>query len=423
MPEKEPQIGYWELLREYPDYRNLFAAHTLSLCGDWLNTIAIFLLLTEFTGTSARAISGVIILKLLPAFLMGPVAGVVVDRYPRKTVMIVSDLLRAGVVLSVLVVAFYPRAWVLYLATGIQISITSFFEPARSASIPNLVPQRALTTANALGAVTWSAMFTLGSALGGLITEYMGWQAAVLLDGASYLVSALLIGRVVLPHRRRRPKSGHLTFLQMTGIDDVLAGFRYIRSQANVAVLILVKPFWSIATSVTLVLTVLGATEYAIQGSTELGISFLYSARALGTGLGPILARWITGNREQGMWRLMAWSYLWAALWYAGFSMTDRLIPAAAAVTVAHLGGSTIWVFSTVLLQKNVPDEYRGRVFAAEMGLFTLVGSASLWIFGWLMDVRGLNPRAAVLWMSLCMLVSGALWSVAARRSRRQSVG
>lgn len=423
MNRSTDQIGYLQLLREYPDYRNLYFAHTFSLLGDWMNTIAIFLLIQQITGTSAQAIGGVIILKLLPAFFMGPIAGVVVDRYSRKTIMIVSDLLRAGVVLCVLFVVIYPQAWILYVATAVQIGISSFFEPARSASIPNLVPDRALTTANILGAVTWSAMFTLGSALGGVIIELLGWQSAVLLDGATYLVSAILISRVHLPHRRTRPRSGHLTLRQMTGLEDVIDGFNHIRKNRDVIALILVKPLWGIAGALTLVLTVMGGTEYQVMGSAALGISFLYTVRAIGTGFGPIVARRLTMGKSELMWNALGWSFLWASVWYAAFASTGVALLAAACVLIAHLGGSTIWVFSTVLLQQTVPDEFRGRVFAAEMGLFTLTGSASLWMTGWLMDERGVSPRNLVFLLSALILPIGLAWLIGPGRRRTTSSG
>jgi len=417
MPSAPAQIGYLELLRRYPDFRTLYLAHTLSLVGDWFNLIAVMLLLTELMGSSALSISWVLILKLLPIFFVGPVAGVVVDRTSRKAVMIVTDLLRCFVVLSILLVVVYPVVWILFVATAVQISISAFFEPARTATIPNLVPAEALSAANALGAVTWSAMFTLGAALGGIVTYRLGWEAAILIDAATYLVSALLLIRVRVPHRVRPRKGRNLTLAEVTGVADVVAGARYILGHGRVASLILVKTIWGMAAAVTLVLTVMGGGEYAVGGSAALGISLLYTARAFGTGLGPIISRRITRSAPSAMWRILGWSYLWGALWYLGFAASRHVLVAAACVSIAHIGGSTIWVFSTVLLQQTVPDEYRGRVFAAELGIFTLTASASFFVYGWLMDVAGLSPRTTVVLMCLGLLVPAVLW-IRANRDR-----
>lgn len=403
-----PLIGYLDLLRRYPSFRYLYAAHTLSLLGDWFNTLAILSLVTRMTGSSARSIGWILVLKLLPTFLMGPIAGVVVDRVSRKQVLIVTDLLRAAVVLGILVVSVYPQVWILYVATAIQISLSAFFEPARTASIPNLVPRDALPTANALGAVTWSAMFTLGAALGGVVTEYFGWQTAIVFDALTYLASALLIRRIDLP-RRERPREP-MSIARMTGVPDFLDGVRYLLAHPAVSWLVLVKAAWGVGGAITLLLTLFGERFYAPAGRAALGISVLYTARAVGTGLGPILSRRLTRGEPGAMGRIIGWSFLWGGICYVAFASMTQVATAAACVVLAHLGGSTAWVFSTVLLQRGVPDRYRGRVFAAELGLMTLTTSLSTVVYGRLVDVGGwgLRPLAAVL--GLTLLAPGAVW-------------
>lgn len=401
--------GYLELLRAHPGFRRLYLAHTLSLLGDWFNLIAVMTLLARITGSSAQSVGLVLILKLLPIFLLGPVAGVVVDRAARKTVMVAADLLRSAVVLCFLIAWFYPAAWIVYAATAIQISISAFFEPARQASIPNLVPKDALAAANALGAITWSAMFTLGAALGGVFTEYLGWQAAIVLDAATYAVSAILIAGIPLPRRTRRP--GRPSLAQLSGIPDFLEGLRYLFRNRGVAALVGVKAAWGIGGAITLFLTLFGEGEFAVGGRAALGISILYTARALGTGLGPLLARRLTGSRPEAMRRILGWSFLWGGAWYLAFASTRQLPLAAACVTVAHLGGSTLWVFSSVLLQQEVPDRFRGRVFAAELGLMTLTTSASTFVYGWLADRTALDLRQLLTILAATLFLPGALYA------------
>jgi MFS family permease len=333
---------------------------------------------------------------------------VVADRMSRKAIMVVTDLLRCGVVLTVLLVRLFPEAWIIYVATGVQLGLSAFFEPARTASIPNVVPKRALATANALGAVTWSAMFTLGAALGGVIADRFGWETAILLDALTYLVSAGLIARVHLP-RRDRPK-GKPSLYEMTGAKDVLEGLRYIVGTCGIRSLVLVKFSWGLAGGITLLLTVMGQGEYAPAGRAALGISILYTARALGTGLGPILSRRLTRSEPTRMHRILGWSFLWGGLWYLLYAVAPNLTLAALAIVIAHLGGSTIWVFSTVLLQRSVPDEFRGRVFAAELGLLTVSASLSIFVYSLLLDVAGLSPRVLAAVMGLTILLPGILW-------------
>lgn len=410
--------GSFRILRDNPGFLRLYLAHSLSLLGDWFNTIAVLTLLSEMTGSSAQSLGWVLILKLLPNFFMGPIAGVTVDRMSRRGIMVGSDLIRAAVVLNMLWVAIFPVPGILYLATVLQVAVSAFFEPARTASIPNLVPPRALPAANALGAATWSAMFTLGAAVGGVFTHAFGWEAAIIFDAATYLASAAIIRTVNLPHRSL-PRRGRRSFAEFSGWRDAVEGLRFLRHRTEIASIVLVKAAWGVAGAVTLLLTVFGQRIFSPRGGGALGIAALYTARAIGTGIGPILARRITRGRPGATLRIIGWSFVWSGAWYAAFAAAPNLRTAAVFVLIAHLGGSTLWVFSTVLLQQMVPDELRGRIFSAEMGLMTLTTSVSTFVYGWLLDVPGLPPRGVVVALAATMALPGIWYIRAARRGAR----
>ena len=136
-------IGYFRLLRQNPAFRNLWYGQVVSELGDWLNSIAIYALILKLSD-SGMAMAGAMMAKLLPIVLVSPIAGVVVDRVSRKTVMIISDLLRCGVVLGFLLVEDQNTLWLVYALVIVEISLSGFFEPARSAIIPSLVPKKDL---------------------------------------------------------------------------------------------------------------------------------------------------------------------------------------------------------------------------------------------------------------------------------------
>ena len=150
-PATTTRPTYREVLRECPGFRLLFSARVTSLLGDWFSVLATIALLREVVGSSAGAISGMLILRLLPIFLAGPLAGVVADRFSRKSIMVLSDLVRVVLVLGLIVTPLTP--WPIgttYLLIALQVVAGTFFEPARSAALPQLVPDRYLATANAL---------------------------------------------------------------------------------------------------------------------------------------------------------------------------------------------------------------------------------------------------------------------------------
>ncbi len=189
------QINILTLLRNRPGYRNLWLASMVSLLGDWFNTIASVMIVNRYTETDL-AISWILIARTLPRFLLVPFSGALADRVNRKLVMVVADLLRAGIVLSFLWVDRPERVWLIYVLTVAQFVAASFFEPASSAITPSLVEGREeLMTANVLSSVTWSAMLAIGAALGGVFAGIFGAQTALVADAVTFLMSAaFLIG-------------------------------------------------------------------------------------------------------------------------------------------------------------------------------------------------------------------------------------
>ena len=154
-------------------FRRFWFAGVISQLGNWFNYIGIFVLLTKLTG-SGGAVSWFLIAKFIPTSFLGPAAGIIVDRFSRKTIMITSDLLRVFIVLGFLLVRKPEHVWFVYLLALVQESIWSFYDPARKASVPNLCSREELILANALSGATWSIMLAFGAALGGFVPYLFG---------------------------------------------------------------------------------------------------------------------------------------------------------------------------------------------------------------------------------------------------------
>jgi MFS family permease len=142
--------------------------------------------------------------------------------------MILSDLLRAIVVLGFLFVRRADQLWIVYVLTVLQLALSTFFEPAKTAAIPSIVSDRELVAANAISAVTWSVMLTLGAAIGGIVTGWLGTNVAFVLDSFTYLLSAALITSVRLPRRPKRDKT-KLTIGRALGVTETIEGARYVK--------------------------------------------------------------------------------------------------------------------------------------------------------------------------------------------------
>lgn len=406
-------VGYVELLRRNRDFRLLWLGQVVSQLGDWFNTIALFTLVSELSG-SGRAIGLVFVARFLPGVVLGPLSGVVADRFSRRAVMIWSDLLRAAVVLGFLLVRRPEHLWIVYTLTVMQLALSTFFEPARSAAIPSVVSTRELIAANAISSVTWSAMLTLGAAAGGEVTTWFGARAAFVLDSLTYLLSALLIAGVRLPPRPARAR-GPLTVGRALGLADTLEGLRYVWRRPRVLALMLVKPAWGLGGGILTLLAVFGERIFPAGGSAARGISILYAARGIGTAIGPFVARRLAGDTRARMQRAIGLSFLVGGAFYVAFGLSTSFPVAVVVLAAAHAGGSVLWMFSTVLLQQRVEDDFRGRVFAAELMLITLTLAASNYATGEALDRFHFSPRSVTVAIGLFFCLPGLLWLLTRR--------
>ena len=407
MTPDTPQVGYRALLTENRNFRRLYLARLVSLFGDWFNLLAALALLRAIGAESAGAFGGVLILKMLPSALLAPVAGVVADRFSRRALMLGADLLRAVIVAGMLLALWFPDPRLVYVLLGLQAAVSVFFEPARSAILPDIVRPEELTAANALGAATWSTMLALGSAVGGLFTATLGWHAALLVDVGSYLLSAVLLLGVHEPPWTRAAAGGLLS-----GFANLAEGVRYMAREGAVWTLALVKSGWVLgAGATTLLLTLMGEQVFPdVLGQGILAVTVLFVARGLGTGAGPFLARWLSRSHPPTMERLIGWSFLGGAVFYGAVSASPSLWVAAAMVVLAHLGGATCWVFSTIRLQQLVPSTLRGRVFAAEHAGFTLFSAGVVALYSALADQAGIPPRTLLFSSGVALLLPGLAW-------------
>ena len=404
--------SYVTLFRQNRQYRKLWLSGVISQFGNWFNYIAVFVLLNQLTG-SAQAVSWFLIAKFLPTSIFGPAAGVIADRFSRKTIMIGCDILRIFIVLAFLLIKRPEHVWIVYVLALLQETLWSFADPARRASIPNVCRPEELNLANALGGATWSVMLAVGAALGGFVTGWFGWQTAIIVDALTFLVSALLLSGLHLPALKKKTTSKP-TLYDYLGITDLKEGCRYVKNHGRVRLLLLIKSGWALSGGVLVMLTIFGEQVFASEGkSGQSGI--LYSFRGIGAAIGPILAWRLLGESRRAMSKGIGISFFVSSIAYLFFSQSPTLAWAAFFVFIGHMAGSVQWVFSTTLLQREVEDQFRGRVFAAEMALLTLILSLSTWATGLALE-SGMGPRQVTIYLALMFLVPGTLWTWINRR-------
>ena len=410
---RPPQVGYGALLRGNRAFRFLWLGQVVSQMGDWFDTIAVYTIALQLTG-SGRSVALIMVARFLPSVVMGPLSGVVADRFSRRSIMITADLLRAVVVLGFLLVRRPDQMWLVYVLTVLQLAFSAFFEPAKTAAIPSIVSDRELLPANAIASVTWSVMLTLGAAIGGFVAGWFGTDAAFILDSLTFVASALLIATVRFPKRPPRPKA-KLTIGKALGITDTIEGARYVKRRRRVFAYLMVKPAWGMGGGILTLLAVFGEKVFPVAGKTATGIGVLFTARGIGTAVGPIMARRWAGETRKQMQVAIGIAFLIGGVFYVAFGISRSFLLALLFLAIAHMGGSILWVFSTVLLQREVEDQFRGRVFAAEMALLTLTMAASNYLVGELMDRFGFSPRVVTAGVGIFFILPGLIWFLTER--------
>jgi predicted MFS family arabinose efflux permease len=340
---------------------------------------------------------------------------VVADRFNRKTIMIVADVICGCVVLGFLLIDRPDQVWLAYLLAAAEILTASFFDPAKSAAIPSIVSSEELISANGLSSASWSVTLAAGAALGGLVTASLGRNAAFVIDSASFFISAAFISTVRMRKRSRQletkaEQKKRSSLYQLLGVADLVEGARYLRVNSQVAALLLVKSGWGLGGGVLLLLTVFGKQIFPIGRDGSASIGLLFAARGLGALIGPIIASRITAGSASTMRRAIAAAFVVSCVFYLLFAQSPVFVLALLCVVGAHSGGSVQWVYSTTLLQMSVEDKFLGRVFALDMALVTLAMSVSTYATSWGLDHVGLSPRAMAMLLGLAFLIPGAVW-------------
>jgi len=400
--------SYLYLLRRNTNYRRFWISGVISQAGDWFNYIAIFVLLTRLTG-SGEAVSWFLIAKFIPTTLLGPAAGVVADRFSRKAILLFCDIARVFVVLAYLLVSRADQVYLVFVLALVQESLWSFWHPARQAVLPDICAQEEISAANGLSGASWSIMLAFGAAVGGFVTAAFGWRTAILIDSASFILSASVMLMVHVPPLKKKKKAA-FSLARITGLNDLIEGLCYVGRNRDVAALLMVKSGWAMSGGILVMLTVFGEQVFAGSGSGGLS-GILYSMRGLGAAVGPILAWKIFGDGLPAMRRAIGAAFFISALAYLLFARAPDIAVAGFFVFIGHIGGSIQWVFSTTLLHRLVDCRFRGRVFAAEMGLLTLVLSISTWLTGVALD-HGVDPRVIVMRLALLFLLPGSCWLI-----------
>jgi predicted MFS family arabinose efflux permease len=335
--------------------------------------------------------------------------------------MIAADIGRMLIVLCMLLIRSKEMVWVVYPLLMAETLLVAFFEPARNSVIPNIVGREDVVVANTLASTTWSFNLMVGATLGGLVAAFLGRDAVFLLNALSFIVSAALIWGMDFaePHAEGARR---FELRELVDFSPIVAGVRYVWAHAKLRSTILLKCGNLIIGPGWVLFTVMGQNEFAVrwrgmspERGAFLGMSILLGARGLGAMLGPLLAASWAGHWQRRLEVAILFGYL-AAAGYALLGVSGHLWQACLCIALAHFGSSIVWVFSTTLLQMQSDDKFRGRVFAADLGLCMFTIAAGAYLAGRFVD-WGFAARHVASVAGMLMLIPAGLWGFSLRRN------
>lgn len=413
-PDDAPVSGYLGLLRHYRDLRNLWLGQLVSFAGDWFNTIALYDAVQSLS-SRASAVTLVMVAKTLPVFLTMPVSGPLVDRFDRRKLLLASDALRAACALMLVLAYVTGSLWGLYAGTMLMMCGTGLAVPAKNAVLPMLVPRARVPMANALLGGTWSVMLAAGAALGGLATELLGVSAALLVDCATFVLSAGFFWRLpaLPPPARHAPGDAGGPAQGTVGFS---AGLRYLGRQRYVLALTALKPMMQLHGGLVSLTPLFGTVVFP-GAAGPLYVGLLFAVRGLGAAVGSLALRAVLGDSVRTLRGIVWAGYLLGGAAFVSLSLCHAYWQAALALFAAAMAQGAIWVSSGSLLQLEAERRYHGRVFSLEFGTNMLAISASSLAVGVALDA-GVSLDAVTAGFGSLALAPLTLWTIVLWRLR-----
>ena len=371
------------------DFTLVWWGQMVSQIGDGVSKLALLWFVYSITGSPLKT-TMIGLLQTLPPILFGPFIGVIVDRVPKKLLLISSDLIRAlvlGVLPCLLPVDSFSIER-LYLMVFVHAVASAVFGPALTAAIPSLVSRHEFTAANALLQTTTSIGIIVGPALSGVGIATMSSQEVLCVNAVSYVISALCFLFIRFPRMEAAPaRAGSLagTFR------DVVEGFQYVLHRQRVILMLIgAASMYTFATSAFSTLFPVFGKKLLDLGPIEVG--YLWSAFGVGlllVSLGLVsLSSWSLPKRIQ----LMAVSSFLSGLTLLGLLFTSNRLVAAALMVIIGMGAGTLTPVAWGVLQEIAPTTLLGRVLAIyNLGAMTSA-IAGMTIFGWVTQEFGERP-------------------------------
>jgi dTMP kinase len=420
-------------------YFHLWLAQVTSSLGDWIGLIAILSIAARVSNNSGTAVGLVMVARMVPGFFLATVGGVVVDRFDRRRVMVACDVGRAGLLA---VLPFVETLAGLIIVSFLLEILTLLWGPAKDASVPHLVNEQQLSSANSLSLLASYGTFPVGSVVFALLAVLANWLGhfapfsalsidrevlALWVDGFTFLVSAFIVLRLPIP-RMEREEGRRIDWAQ--SIRDIKEGVRFISSNPLVRGIVIGLGAGLIGGGTMIPLGPVFASE--VLGGGSAGFGALMTALGLGAAAGVFGV--IVVQRRLAAETVFGYAVMGTGAFIIGASSSSTLLLAAPLAAFVGAFAGSAYVTGFTVLQENVVDELRGRTFATLYSVVRLCLLLSLTVsplfadlFDWLANLIFAGRKISVGGASyglagvrIALWVGGAICIGAGWYSRRE---
>lgn len=342
-------MNYRELFKNHKVIRDLSIVQFIAYFGAWFSNVAIYTMLVEF-GSTELAISIVTAMHFLPAVLIAPFSGAIIDRIKIKPLMIILLVTELIMTLCFLLIDNKSDIWLLMIFIFIRMSASSMFFSTEMALLAKLLNGVALQKANEIHSIIWSFTYAAGMALSGVVVNFYGIKTAIIIDSMFFLIALIVFIKINFV-----VKNSQTTDKILKLIKD---GFLYIKNNKIMLHLIFLHSCVGLTSFDTLI-TLLAKNEYKYVISVPLSIGISNAIRAVALMIGPlIISKYITKDNLQYLLFFQGLSIIfWAFL-------QDNFYLSLIALFIVGLSTTTLWSYTYALLQNSCDEKFIGRVIS-----------------------------------------------------------
>ena len=416
-PVKYPSIEinmnltYRELLSTNRNFRNLLAGQFVSEMGNWFNFIAGLGLVRLVSDASPSAAGILFVCRLLPFALFSPFAGTFVDRFSRRTVMIVSDLVRVALALMFLLVRKPDDLWIAYLATVLLSTFGAFFDGAKNAATPNLTGKDGLLAGTALMFSTRFLLMAIGSALGGWAAAIFGYEVAFVINAVSFLFSAVSVW--LIPEEAVRERETATRADRPSFFFELAEGMKYAVGNRFALTILIMNVIWATGGGmINIVFERMGGVHFAHTGgwNPDVAVALLWTVSGLGLFTGMMIAHRtaVVLERRGSQRSFVGWTLIIHGVIFALAGVVPGLILFLVLTYVSRAIVGVEYAVQETMFQRSLPDFIRGRISTLDRGAEITMFSLSSYVGS--LAIYEISPQMLTVISGLLAGTAGLVW-------------